>query len=88
MPGTEEKPLALAILLHDGKPLSLDLESSIKRLSLSWKLERLEANKETCKVLKRIRVPALMLYSAEGEEVSSAVGDIEISTLVEMILEE
>jgi hypothetical protein len=53
-----------------------------------WKLERLEANEKTCKVLKRIRVPSLMLYSAEGEEVSSAVGDNEILALIETVSED
>jgi hypothetical protein len=87
MPKSDQN-LALAIIFHDDKPLTDVLEKALKRLSLSWKVNRVKANPNTCKLLRRMRVPALMLYSTEGQEVSSAVGDIEIAELINLVTED
>lgn len=41
------------------------------------------ANTATCECFQRIRVPALLLYNAEGVETAAAVGTDSILSLIE-----
>jgi hypothetical protein len=76
--------IATAILLEYGKT-SLDVEDALSRLAVSWALKRVPATPETCTVLKRVRVPALIIYNNAGEETCSAIGDLEIVRLIESL---
>jgi hypothetical protein len=85
-PETVPDGIAVAVLLEYGKT-PCEVEEALRRLSPSWKVKRLPATSETCKVFRRIRVPALVLYNKAGEETFSAVGDLEIVRLVESLSE-
>jgi hypothetical protein len=74
--------IATAVFLEHGV-VSRPLDEALTRLSHSWDTRRIKATPEVCEVFKRVRVPALVLYNAAGEETASAVGDLEIIRLVE-----
>lgn len=74
--------ISTAVLLEYGKT-SLAVEEALARLAVSWKIKRLPATPQTCKVFRRIRVPALVLYNNAGEETMSAIGDLDIIRLIE-----
>lgn len=74
--------IATAVFLEHGL-VSKPLDEALTRLSHSWETRRIKATPEVCEVFKRVRVPALVLYNAAGEETASAVGDLEIIRLVE-----
>jgi hypothetical protein len=78
--------IAVAVLLEYGKTAN-EVEEALCRLSPSWKVKRLKATPDTCKVFQRIRVPALVLYNKAGEETFSAIGDLEIVRLIESLSE-
>ena len=74
--------IATAVFLEHGV-VSRPLDEALTRLSHTWETRRIKATPEVCEVFKRVRVPALVLYNAAGEETASAVGDLEIIRLVE-----
>lgn len=74
--------IATAVFLEHSL-VSRPLDEALTRLSHSWETRRIKATPEVCEVFKRVRVPALILYNAAGEETASAVGDLEIIRLVE-----
>lgn len=74
--------IATAVFLEHGL-VSKPLDEALTRLSHTWETRRIKATPEVCEVFKRVRVPALVLYNAAGEETASAVGDLEIIRLVE-----
>lgn len=74
--------IATAVFLEHGV-VSRPLDEALTTLSHSWDTRRIKATPEVCEVFKRVRVPALVLYNAAGEETASAVGDLEIIRLVE-----
>ena len=74
--------IATAVFLELGLTTRL-VEDALSRLAKNWRIKRIKATPEICEVFKRVRVPALVLYNAAGEETASAVGDLEITRLVD-----
>jgi hypothetical protein len=82
--GTSEKMFPSVVFLHDQEP-SAALQEALDRIRSNPDVSfaQVSANVATCECFQRIRVPALLLYNAEGVETAAAVGTESIMSLIE-----